>query len=163
METSHFILSGNSHCSTALPERRRQVLINCKIDTYEVHYEPILYINTYLTSNIKWKSYYVDKKNLLFWYCTMYMCNARDVCIIFYYFDILFCIWFITSYKALVLIHISTILNRQRRIRSGIGIEVEVILKTWDTKNIECHVYSVFLCKQFLISNRQNVTISEIN
>lgn len=88
----------------------------------------------------------------------MYMCNARDVCVIFYYFDILFCILFITSHKALVLIHINTILNRQRRIRSGIGIEVEVILKTWDTKNIECHVYSVFL-----ISNRQNVTISEIN
>lgn len=91
------------------------------------------------------------------------MCNARDVCVIFYYFDILLCILFITSYKALVLIQISTILNRQRRIRPGIGIEVEMILKTWDTKNIECHVYSVFLCKQFLISNRSNVTISEIN
>lgn len=155
METSHFILSAKNHCSTVLPEGRCQVL---DIDTYEVHYEPILYINTYLTSNKKWKSYYVDKKNLLFWYCTMYMCNARDVCVIFYYFDILFCILFITSYKALVLIHINTILNRQRRIRSGIGIEVEVILKTWGTKNIECHVYSVFL-----ISNRQNVTISEIN
>lgn len=134
METSHFILSAHSHCSTVLPERRRQVLINYKIDTYEVYYEPILYINTYLTSNKKWKSYYFDKKNLLFWYCTVYMCNVRDVCVIFYYFDILFCILFITSCKALVLIQISTILNRQRRIRPGIGIEVQVILKTWDTK-----------------------------
>lgn len=62
------------------------------------------------------------------------MCNVRDVCVIFYYFDILFCILFITSCKALVLIQISTILNRQRRIRPGIGIEVQVILKTWDTK-----------------------------
>lgn len=60
METSHFILSANSHCPTVLPERRCQVLINYNIDIYEVHYEPILYINTYLTSNKKWKSYYVD-------------------------------------------------------------------------------------------------------